>query len=360
MIVKNEEQNLRNCLDSVRDFVDEINIVDTGSTDSTVEIAREYTDRVFFFEWVDDFSAARNFSFSKATKEYIMWLDADDIIDEKNLKKLIKLKSKYKGNDGCITLSYIIAMDDEGKPSLTALRERIVKNHSGYKWQRTVHEQLIGPGPVTNWDAAVTHTKKQDDSFIGRNLGILEKTVNSPNCTPLDNYYYGILLNGLKRYKEAVEQLNLFIKNNKDESFTGIDAFVAVYNAYIALGDYENAYKVLAENERVNRDKSEYYCLLGYFIMNFLKDYKLAVTYFEKALKCTGKEADLKVSLQRYERYYYFEPLNYLGQCYTKLGLFEKARDAYVESMQYSEDNTETEKLLAILNKIIELGKLQN
>jgi glycosyltransferase involved in cell wall biosynthesis len=328
MIVKNEEENLPNSLESVKDLVDEINIIDTGSTDKTVETAKKYTDRVFFFDWINDFSAARNFSFSKATKDYIMWLDADDIIDRKNLEKLLRLKKSFKGSADCITLNYIINTDDEGKPSLMALRERIVKNNAGYTWQRPIHEQLKGSGKVINWDAAVTHTKKRDNSFINRNMTILEKIVDSPDCTPLDNYYYGILLNGQKRYKEAVDQLNLFIKNNKDSSFTGIDAFITIYNAYIALGDYENAYKVLAENEYVNRDKSEYYCLLGFFIMNFLKDYNLAVTYFEKALKCTGKEADMKVSLQRYDNYYYFEPWKFLGQCYLKLNQFVKAKEA--------------------------------
>ncbi len=80
MIVKNESQVIERCLKCVSDLVDEIVIVDTGSTDDTMSIARKFTDSIYEFPWIDDFSAARNFSFSKATKEYIMWLDADDII----------------------------------------------------------------------------------------------------------------------------------------------------------------------------------------------------------------------------------------------------------------------------------------
>ena len=67
MIVKNEEQVLARCLDSVADLMDEIIIVDTGSTDRTKEIAARYTDQIYDFAWIGDFSAARNFSFSKAT-----------------------------------------------------------------------------------------------------------------------------------------------------------------------------------------------------------------------------------------------------------------------------------------------------
>ena len=72
MIVKNEEEVLARCLESARPLVEEIVIVDTGSTDRTKEIAAQFTDRIFSFEWTDDFSAARNFSFSKAHGDYIL------------------------------------------------------------------------------------------------------------------------------------------------------------------------------------------------------------------------------------------------------------------------------------------------
>ncbi|MBQ9385174.1 MAG: glycosyltransferase, partial [Ruminiclostridium sp.] len=71
MIVKNEEKQLRACLDSLKPIADEIIICDTGSTDGTKAIAAEYTDRIYDFPWIDDFAAARNFVFSKATMEYI-------------------------------------------------------------------------------------------------------------------------------------------------------------------------------------------------------------------------------------------------------------------------------------------------
>ena len=86
MIVKNEEPRLRACLDSLKPIADEIIVVDTGSVDGTKAVAAEYTDKIYDFAWIDDFSAARNFAFSKATGDYIYTADADEVIDEKNIR----------------------------------------------------------------------------------------------------------------------------------------------------------------------------------------------------------------------------------------------------------------------------------
>jgi glycosyltransferase involved in cell wall biosynthesis len=124
MIVKNEEDNLGRCLSSVDGVFDEINIVDTGSTDKTVEIAKQFTDRVFHFDWVNDFSAARNFSFSKATMEYVMWLDADDVISDENRKKIIKLKSGLDKKIDCVYMKYNADYDENGNVELVTNRDR--------------------------------------------------------------------------------------------------------------------------------------------------------------------------------------------------------------------------------------------
>src|SRR3989344_364212 len=84
MITKNEEQFLEQCLNSVKELVDEIIIVDTGSTDKTTEIAGKFTDKIYDFKWCDDFSAARNESLKHATKNWILVLDADEQLDQKS------------------------------------------------------------------------------------------------------------------------------------------------------------------------------------------------------------------------------------------------------------------------------------
>lgn len=91
MIVKNEEENLGRCLDSVKDIVDEIIIVDTGSKDNTVKVAKQFGANVLFYQWNDDFAAARNFSISMAKHDWIFILDADEELEPINDEQLQKL-----------------------------------------------------------------------------------------------------------------------------------------------------------------------------------------------------------------------------------------------------------------------------
>ena len=127
MIVKNEEKVLKRCLDSVKNIVDEIIIVDTGSTDKTKDIAKKFTKNIYDFKWIDDFAAARNYSFSKATKEYIMWLDADDVILKKDREKLLKLKENLDRSTDMVLLKYNTGFDENGNVNFSYYRERILK-----------------------------------------------------------------------------------------------------------------------------------------------------------------------------------------------------------------------------------------
>ena len=148
MIVKNEEKVLGRCLESARGLADEIVIVDTGSTDRTVEIARQYTSLVYEIPWRDDFAQARNFSFSKAGKDYCMWLDADDIFSEENRKRFLELKRGMDGTEDVVMMKYAAGFDEAGNPAFTYYRERILRNHAGFTWKGRVHEAIAPSGKV--------------------------------------------------------------------------------------------------------------------------------------------------------------------------------------------------------------------
>ncbi|MBO8162015.1 MAG: glycosyltransferase family 2 protein [Thermosipho sp. (in: Bacteria)] len=87
LIVKNEEKNITRCIESMLPVIDELIVVDTGSTDNTVAIAEKFNAKIYHFTWIDDFSAARNYAISKATGDWIIFLDADEFLSEANLDK---------------------------------------------------------------------------------------------------------------------------------------------------------------------------------------------------------------------------------------------------------------------------------
>ena len=124
MIVKNEEKTLGRILKIAQNFADEIIIVDTGSTD-----------KIFDFTWCDDFSKARNFSFSKATCDYQMWLDADDVITDENVSKIIALKTNFDTSVDVFEFKYSTCFDQNNHPVLTYFRERLLKRNDHFFWQ---------------------------------------------------------------------------------------------------------------------------------------------------------------------------------------------------------------------------------
>ena len=134
MIVKDEEAVLERCLNSAAALADEIVIVDTGSSDATKEIAGRFTDRIYDFPWKDDFAAARNFSFSLAEGEYVMWLDADDVLPEDSLRLLLAKKASLSGDVDVIMLPYETAFDETGKAVFSCERERVIRNCGQCVW----------------------------------------------------------------------------------------------------------------------------------------------------------------------------------------------------------------------------------
>ena len=181
MIVKNEEAVLERCLKSVRDIADEIIIVDTGSTDGTKEIAGRYADLVCDFAWRDDFAAARNYSFSKATKEYILWLDADDVFTEKDRESFLQLKESLPSTTDIVMMKYHTAFHEDGTPSFSYYRERLIKNSGEFFWEGAIHEVIAPRGNIVYSETAVTH-QKLGPGDPDRNLRIFESMLAGGRC----------------------------------------------------------------------------------------------------------------------------------------------------------------------------------
>ena len=175
MIVKNEEAVLERCLKNAGKFADEIIIVDTGSDDKTKKIAQGYTDKIYDFPWRDDFSAARNYALDQGSGDYLMWLDADDVVPEESIRRIRALKEKLPPDTDVVMTPYAVEFDEQGKAVFSYYRERIVKNRRNLRFKGKVHEAIPISGKIFYADIPVEHRKmKWEDSW--RNLRIYQKT----------------------------------------------------------------------------------------------------------------------------------------------------------------------------------------
>lgn len=158
MIVKNEEAVLARCLDSICDLMDEIIIVDTGSTDNTKEIARRYTDKIYDFTWVSDFSAARNFSFSKATMDYIYAADADEVLDTENRARFLRLKKSLSPEIEIVQMKYVTKTDFNTVLNFKKeYRPKLYKRLRSFTWVDPVHETVQLNPTVLDSEIEILH-----------------------------------------------------------------------------------------------------------------------------------------------------------------------------------------------------------
>lgn len=207
MIVKNEEEVLRNCLETVRD-ADEIIICDTGSEDNTIEIAKEYTDKVFTdYKWEDSFCKARNHALSKATGDWVLSIDADEIL----ITEIPKIKQVIKENAPATRLDvHLNAMNGNSYNKFP----RLFKRTPEIKWAGDIHNYVTGgvalPEPVDveiKYGYSPAHKKDPN-----RTLRILKKVCSEqPDCTR-EKYYLAREYFYRQDWKKAIEWYGKYIK----------------------------------------------------------------------------------------------------------------------------------------------------
>lgn len=334
MIVKNEEEVLRQCLTSVKDLCDEIIIVDTGSTDKTKEIAQEFTQKIFDFEWIDDFSAARNFAFSKATMDYIFWMDADDILLEEDQKKFKQLKAELDGAVDAVSMIYNIAFDEAGNPTFSYRRNRLVKRARNFKWIGAVHEYLEVGGNILSSDIAITHRKSEKSNGnlqSSRNLTIYENRLKKGETfTPRDLFYYANELKDHGQFEKAIEYYQKFLETKKGWIEDEIRACIHLASCYRHLGNTEKEIEALVQSIMYDVPRPEVSCRLG----DLYKErgiFKKAIIWYRLAL-----EVDLNDALGfRENSYSTWYPHLQLCVCYWHIGEKELSFAHHNEAKKY-------------------------
>lgn len=255
MIVKNEEAVLARCLDCLKDIADEIIIVDTGSSDTTKKIAAAYTDRIYDFEWINDFAAARNYAFSLASMDYIYSADADEMIDDLNRQKFKILKASLIPEIEIVQMKYgnqlengtVYNFDEEYRPKL-------FKRLRQFTWIEPVHEQVRLDPVVFDSDIVITH--KPHDVHAGRDIAIFrEKLEKGQELSPRlwDMFAKELFIAGTD--EELVSCCGLFKDyelNPMDENLHMVVCTVAARASRIAGNQtdfFKYAVKVLAGSE---------------------------------------------------------------------------------------------------------------
>ncbi len=294
MIVKNEEKILARCLDSVADLCEEIIIVDTGSTDRTKDIAGKYTDRIFDFPWIDDFSAARNFAFSKATQEYIYSADADEVLDEENRQRFRVMKEAMLPEIEIVQMKYANQMrfgtvynfDEEYRPKLfKRLRE--------FVWTEPIHETVRLDPVVYDSDVVIMHLP--ESSHAKRDLANFHRHVSEGYRLPrrLHNMYARELL--MAGDQEDLARASAFFQQSAaDENRSGdemLEAYCVVARA-ARLDKDMRAFCKYTSKALAMGACSEICCELGMF-------YEEAEDYEEAALWYYNAVYETQPALQR-------------------------------------------------------------
>jgi len=283
MIVKNEEGVLERCLESVSGLVDEIVIVDTVSSYATKLIAAKYADELLDFEWIDDFSAARNFAFDHATMDFQMWLDADDVLPESEREKFLAMKKSLTGDIDQVTMKYYTEIDENGKPLHFTVRERLLNRARGFRWTEPVHECIPLVGNILKSDVCILHMKPPSNEVSTRNIEIYEAIEKSGKAmNPRQLYYFARELKDHNLWAKSAYYFERFLDTGEGWYADNIGACFALSLCYRALGDTGRVLPTLLRSFSFGSPCAEICCQIGYYFKE-LNEFETALRWFQIA-----------------------------------------------------------------------------
>ncbi|MBE5939382.1 MAG: glycosyltransferase [Lachnospiraceae bacterium] len=300
IITKNEKELLEKCLKAIEPYGFEIVVVDTGSTDGTKEMVGKYTDKIFDFRWCNDFSAARNFSISKATGEVILVLDSDEIVTKLDLEKLQFLTKNYPRYAGRI----IRINEYETAGNFVRNKEKITRIFSkkNYYYTGTIHEQVTPIGgdisaevevydaPVEVFHLGYAGTEEQRKAKAMRNAGLLLKEYEHNNRDPYIIYQLGKSYYMFGDYHKAMEYIEKAFEIDINPKLHYVIDMMITYG-YCMLNTGRAADGLMLES--VYEEFSyvaDFLFVMGLIYMNNLM-FDKAVEQFEKAAKISDEYA---------------------------------------------------------------------
>jgi glycosyltransferase involved in cell wall biosynthesis len=354
LIAKNEEKNINRLLDSIEGCFQEIILVDTGSTDRTKEIALERGCKVFDFEWVNDFSKARNFSFSKASCDFVMWMDLDDVLHNKD--NFIHWRDHAMQFTDLTFATYHYALDQDSKPIISFVRERVFRRSVNPQWQYPIHEGIIcshewSRNYITTW--SIHHLRDAEDiaQDKSRNLKILEQIQDHDARL---TFYYGKELYEASKHFEAIQILE---KASKLPTMDGHDRILTLqYAGYAAmacagqikdelreekLSYFAKAIEFGREGVKLDPHRAEFFITIGDSLIQ-MGQLKEAIPYFAAAKACINPKdggSPYEGAIYSFVNCYGELPSLQLSKIYFHLGQLDKAKKEAQECFDLYKNN---------------------
>ncbi|MGG1877321.1 glycosyltransferase [Paenibacillus cisolokensis] len=334
MIVKNEEPSLERCLQSVEGIVDEIIIVDTGSIDATKEIAKRYTNKVYDFEWIDDFSAARNFALEFATSDYILQLDADEVLCDSQNELVQQLNKDFY---------YIRIKNDLGSGLyLSHQFIRLFRNSPDIRYKGALHEQVPFDFDHSRYgflssveifhEGYKMHLVKSKQK-TQRNSKILLKEIEE-KPTAFNFYNLGMQYIMEEKHSEALNALKKSFSLGSQYAFSP-KVVLDIIKCLQALGQYQEAIKVGKDAVLLYEENPDFWYQMGLVYMEWglLKD---AQKCFEQCLEI-GEENAYKL-IQHYDGTGSYLAQAKLAEISRSMGKQEEALEFVVQAAKASPD----------------------
>jgi glycosyltransferase involved in cell wall biosynthesis len=267
MIVKNEARCLARCLQSIRSIVDEMVIVDTGSTDDTVEIAKNFGAKLFHFDWVNDFSAARNFALDQTTGNWILVLDADEVASEALGKEI----REFAGREPVIGRLKIVS---DFRRNGNKLRSQSFVSRlfpRGARFQGRIHEQIVSPLARVNLRGELWHDGYLETQKSDRNIKLLSAELEREPDNAYLLYQLAIEYTSLDGTESAFQCLQKSFGRVKQSDAFAPNIVVDLLYAAMALKRFDAGIEAIEKSEEFLEDFPDYYLARGLFYMNLIR-----------------------------------------------------------------------------------------
>jgi glycosyltransferase involved in cell wall biosynthesis len=266
MIVKNEEKNLSRCLESVKGFVHEMIVVDTGSTDQTKEIARSFGAKVFDFEWNGDFSAARNYAFSKSDSEWNLVLDADEQIvmwDEFYLENFMRMPHSI-GRIKAISNFIQNGAEQRSQDYISRLFPK------GVSFTGRIHEQVQSELPRADLPIEIFHSGYFNTDKSERNLQLLLLELENNQQNPYILYQLGKQYQSMKQIAAANRYFaKAFTYINRDANYA-VDLIINYLYTLIDRKQFRTAFELISTEGNWLNQSPDFHFVCGIFYMNYV------------------------------------------------------------------------------------------